>query len=309
MSPILIGFVPLFAIMALGYVARKRNFPDEGFWIPCEKIIFFFLLPCLFFKVTYQANLPDPSLLVVPIVICFSMLLFTGIMIAIRPLISKDKPSFTSVYQGVVRSNWYLGISSAAALFGEQGSTIAAVTISFAMPLSNILGIIILSTYGANERKLKPMEIAKKILANPLIISTAFGFSLNHFNVDLPTIVLDSIFLLSNAALPLALLSIGASLRFQLLRKLDMEWVVPSLLKLIIFPAFTGMLMYAYGSPTPLILKAVLLASVPGAMTSYIMARIMGGNVELMNAIVVAQTILALITMPLVLYITKLLIV
>jgi hypothetical protein len=50
---------------------------------------------------------------------------------------------------------------------------------------------------------------------------------------------------------------------------------------------------------------AVLVCAVPTSTTSYILARLLGGDAELMTGLVTTTTVLAILTMPLVLALAR----
>ena len=112
--------------------------------------------------------------------------------------------------------------------------------------------------------------------------------------------------IISRAALPLGLLAVGVALNLGALRTAGKPLVISSGLKLLIMP------LVAVGISLLLKLEAheqamlVLFASVPTATSAYILARQLGGDAPLMAAIVTAQTLVAMLTLPLVIYLNQL---
>lgn len=47
-----------------------------------------------------------------------------------------------------MRPNTYVGLATAVALFGDEGSTLAAISLAVLVPLVNILAVIALMRYG-----------------------------------------------------------------------------------------------------------------------------------------------------------------
>ncbi len=64
-------------------------------------------------------------------------------MIGLRPLLRVDGPAFTSVFQGSVRFNNYVGVTLAAGLFGTKGIALAAICNAAIVPTVNILCVLV----------------------------------------------------------------------------------------------------------------------------------------------------------------------
>jgi len=47
MSEILTALWPVFALLCVGHIIRRIDFPGDGFWEPAEKLIYFLLFPLL----------------------------------------------------------------------------------------------------------------------------------------------------------------------------------------------------------------------------------------------------------------------
>ena len=61
-------------------------------------------------------------------------------LLLLRPLTGLSAAGFTSVFQGGIRFNTYIGIACADALYGDAGLVIAAVVLAIMIPLVNLLG-------------------------------------------------------------------------------------------------------------------------------------------------------------------------
>ena len=64
---------------------------------------------------------------------------------------------FSTVLQGALRPNTYVGVAAATAIYGKPGLTITAVAIALTIPLLNVGSILVLTRYGeedpANRRR------------------------------------------------------------------------------------------------------------------------------------------------------------
>ena len=102
----------------------------------------------------------------------------------LRPWVSRTAADFTSLFQGAIRFNTYIGLAVASALFGDPGLVIAAIAVSIMIPLVNVLCVICFSLVIEGNGK-SPGGVLKGLLSNPLIIACVLGVALNISGVGL----------------------------------------------------------------------------------------------------------------------------
>jgi malonate transporter len=78
---------------------------------------------------------------------------------------------------------------------------------------------------------------------------------------------------------------------------------VATALKLLVMPLLVAAGAIALGIEGPAKMAALICAAVPGASSSYILARQLGGDAPLMANITTAQTLAAMVTMPIMLWV------
>nr|CAA6800090.1 MAG: Unknown protein [uncultured Thiotrichaceae bacterium] len=109
---------------------------------------------------------------------------------------------------------------------------------------------------------------------------------------------------LSLMALPIGLLAVGAGLQLQALRDAGATFAWSSAVKLVILPLLSWFLAGALGLDHSAQQMLTLFAALPTAASAYILARQLGGNAELMAGIITGQTLLAMLSLPLVIVLT-----
>src|SRR4029453_11114250 len=72
----------------------------------------------------------------------------TATQLAFRRTVPADGPSFTSIYQGSVRPNTYVGRAGRAGAFGKPAISIAAICVAATVPLVNLLSVAVLGRYA-----------------------------------------------------------------------------------------------------------------------------------------------------------------
>lgn len=299
MNEILTALWPVFALLCIGYGIRRLNFPDDSFWEPAEKLIYFLLFPVL---LVYKLSLAEIAAVpifevaaaVVGLLAAGSMLLI--VVQRLRPL---SGAAFTSVYQGGMRFNTYVGLAASAALYGDDSLAIAAVVIALMVPLLNVLCVLIFSAY--TQRESSVASTLKALCKNPLILACLLGISLNLSGLGLPSMVSSVAQLLSGMALPLGLLAVGAGLNLTALRSAGGSVIYSSIIKLLLFPLLMLLICSLFIDSYLVAAVLVLFSALPTASTAYILARQLGGDAPMMAAIITAQTILSFLTIPVVL--------
>ena len=298
MNPTVAALIPVFALIALGFLLKAMVFRSEHFWEPIEKITYYVLLPALLVLSMAQARVSGPVVVPLAAVLAAVMVAtFAFLAIVIRPLLRLDGPAFSAIAQGSVRFNTFAGLAAAAALYGKPGTALLALVLAMLIPLSNILSVIALTRHaaeGAPSWRGTLIELA----TNPLIIASAIGLALSVTNTALPPFLLSVLDSLGRASLALGLLAVGAALRLGSLASGGIALTVSTLLKLIVSPVLAWLGCHALNLDPLATAIAVLFAALPPAPSAYILTRRLGGDHALMANIITVHTIIAAITLP-----------
>ncbi|MGM8930311.1 AEC family transporter [Salinicola halophyticus] len=301
MSDIANALGPLFLLILLGAALGWARFPGGDFWPRLERFIYYLLFPAMLVATLATADVSQ-----VPVFRLGVTMLGTMLLLGLGLWLAKDRlrlspPAFTSAFQGVVRFNTYVGVAGATALHGAEGTTTAAVAVALMVPTANILCVLAFIASGTlGSASLGQSTMA--LLRNPLILACLLGVGLNLGGIGLPGWSADAIELLGNAALPLGLVAVGVALRPQALWHSGRTFWLSSALKLIVTPLIVMALAWIVGLHGAHRDIALLFAALPTATSAYILARQLGGDAELMAAVITGQTLLAMATLPLLLH-------
>jgi hypothetical protein len=304
-SQIALVVLPVFLLIFLGWLLRRRAFPGEGFWAPAERLTYFLFFPVLLATTLARADFAELAVLPMAGAIVAAILIATAALLALRgPLtawLGLEGPGFTSLYQGVVRMNTYIGLAVAFGVAGEAGLAAAGVAIAAIVPLVNLLCVSLLARHGTAAQPTL-VGVAQQVATNPLILGCAAGGLLNATGLGLPPVLGDTMEILARAALPLGLLCVGAALDLRAARAAPRPVLVSSALKLLALPGLTALGCWALGVGGTAAFVAVLFNGLPTATSAYILARQMGGDGTLMASLITAQTLLAMLSLPLILW-------
>lgn len=296
---VLLALVPIALLIGLGWAMRRLGFLAPAFWPQAERLAYYVLLPSLFLHGLATARLdgvPTPRLAAA---LVLSTLAVAALLVAARPLFSLDGAAFTSVFQGGVRFNNYVGITAAAGLFGAQGIALAAVANAALVPTVNVLCVLVFARYGPGRPT--PLGVVRGIALNPLVLGCAGGILLQVTGWGLPAAAEPVLRALGQAALPLGLLCVGAALEFGAARTWAGPVLAASAVKFALVPLAAALACAGLGLHGPAAATALLFQALPTASSSYVMARQLGGDAALMAAIIAAQTVLAGLLLPILL--------
>lgn len=288
---------PTFALIVLGALGRHFGFPGDEFWPPAVRLAYFVLLPVVICCELATATL---TLEVLPMgaALAGGVLALAVPTLGARPWLGLGDRAFGSVFQGSIRFNTYVGLAMAPALAGAAGGSLAALAIAALVPLVNLLSVAVLAR-GRGAGAASWSGMARSLVTNPLLLACALGGALNWTGIGLPPGTGRTLDLLSRAALPLGLLTVGAGLEPRGLRAAAYPVVLASGLKLLALPAVTAGLCTLLDVEGTARAVAVLFAALPTAPAAYALARQLGGDAELMAGILTVQTLLATVTLPL----------
>ena len=302
MIDVLLALVPVFAIIALGAALRWRKFMPEDGWRAVERVTYFVLFPCFLFGAIAFADFGDEPVGRMALLLGAAMLLMAAIVYPFRTLMNLNGPAFTSVFQGAVRWNSYVALGAIAAVLGQSGLALAAIAVAIMVPLANALCVVVLMRH-AGDGGANLVMLVKQLLRNPLILACLAGIAVQAVGLPIPKIAATTIDLLGKAALPLGLIAVGASLDLGDARARPTPVIAATVLKLLVMPMLVAAGAIALGIEGPAKTAALICAAVPGASSSYILARQLGGDAPLMANITTAQTLAAMVTMPIMLWV------
>ncbi|SFA41723.1 hypothetical protein SAMN05444374_102119 [Rhodococcoides kroppenstedtii] len=296
--------LPIVAILLAGAVIRRRVLDSDDFWRGLEWLSFHVFTPALF--VHAIANSPvigtDPLPLIVGLTA--PVLAVSAVLLVVRAPLRVDGPRLTSMVQGCVRLNTYIGLVFAEELGGTAGVAMFAVASAVMVPLVNVVSVGALTRFGRMPGDGPRPSLVRSLWSNPLIIACAIGLTLSLTGTALPEVLARPIDLLSQPALVTGTLAAGAALSFGLRWRDVADLVATSAVKLVALPVMAYAVASALGATSAVLTAVVLITALPTAPSAYVLARRMGGDHRLMSAITGAQTVLAMITLPIVVQLT-----
>jgi malonate transporter len=300
MLPILLALAPVFLLIFIGHGLKRWGVLEGAFWMGAERLTYFLLFPALLVETLAGAEVAAATAGPMALAMIAGVLAVSAVALAARTRLGADGPAFTSIYQGSVRPNTYVGLAVAAGAFGRPGVSLAAICVAATVPLVNLLSVAVLSRYAAPSAA-RARAVAVAVATNPLILACALGILLNVSGLGLPPVLESLLAALGSAALPLGLMAVGAGLDLGAARSARARVGVAAASKLLLLPGLTAAALFAFGIGGTAYGVALLYASLPCSASAYVLARQLGGDAALMASIITFQTLAAILSMPLVL--------
>ncbi|MBC7503262.1 MAG: AEC family transporter [Herminiimonas sp.] len=283
--------LPDFTLILLGFWLYRTTHWGAAFWTGLEKLVYYVLFPALLFYATSRTvldfattgKLLQVALTTVSIGIALGWLA--------KPLFKAGPMMFESGVQTAFRFNSYIGLALASRLAGDQGTSLMALIIGFAVPICNAAAVHALVHQSGG--------LVRELVRNPLLLATVAGVLFNLTGLALPEVLGATLSRLGNASVALGLISVGAGLQLsgmQAPKGLSAYFLG---VKLLALPAIAFGLGTWIGLPSLQLQIAVMFCALPTASSAYVLAARMGGNGPFVAFLISVGTLVSIVTLPL----------
>lgn len=303
MNDVIAGLAPVFILITLGWAARSAKIASPDAFAQVNRFGYFVLYPAFLFTLISRANFSEQGAGPFVLSVIAGVLIAMVLSFATRLIFRKDGAAFTSVFQGSIRWNGFVLLAAAAPLYGQAGLDLIGLAFGPLVLMINIASVIVLARWG-HARAPSWRAVLERIVVNPLILACAAGLAANAAGVHDLGPVSRALDLLGGAAMPIALVCVGAGLDFSALRAAGVHVAAASVFKLTIMPAILYITALALGAGPLGAAVAAGLGATPTAAAGYTLAKEMGGDARLMAAIITATTLFSFVTMPIVIGLT-----
>ena len=302
MALVITALLPVFLLIVLGFILKRTLLRLETQWHGLERLTYYVLFPVLLIQTLVKADLTNVPVAGVGGALLLSLLLMSLLCLALRPLLARcaiDGPAFTSIFQGATRWQTYVALAVSVNLYGDTGLALASVGMVAIIPLVNVFSVSVLAHYASPEKQ-SVRAILMTVVRNPLIWACAIGLALNILHLPLPRIWHEVADALGRSSLAIGLLVTGAGLHLAGMFRPSLAASVAVFLKLALMPVLAIALALWFGLTGSNLAIVAVCSAVPASSSAYVLARQMGGDAPLLAQIITLQTILAAVTMPIV---------
>ena len=302
MAVVIAALLPVFLLIVLGFILRRSLMRLDTQWHGLEQLTYYVLFPMLLIQTLVKADLSSVPVAGVGGALLLAALVMSLLCLALRPLLSRcniDGPAFTSIFQGATRWQTYVALAIAGNLYGANGLALASVAMVAIIPMVNVLSVWVLAHYASPEKQ-SVRVIAGTVVKNPLIWACIIGITVNLTQLPLPKLWHEVAEALGRSSLGIGLLVTGAGLHLEGLLRPRLAASIAVFLKLILMPTLAIALALWFGISGPSLVIVAVCSSVPTSSSAYVLARQMRGDAPLLAQIITLQTIVAAVTMPVV---------
>jgi len=303
---VLLVTFPFFALVLAGFVAaRRRMLPLEA--IPgLNGFVLFFALPCMLYRfgsTTPIAQLLDGAVAGIYL-LCALIMVGFAIAMSLNRRIRWNDASLGALVAAFPNTG-FMGVPLLAALLGPQavGTVIVLIVVDMVITSSLCVALSRLDSPGGAAQAGK--SALKGVVANPMPWAIILGAVASAVEFTLPGPVEKTVWLLADAASPVALFTIGAVLaRSQMTSNHPMplsDYLPVALMKLVLHPLLVllaGLSAMQLGAPLdPFALKVmVLVAALPSASNVSLLAERLGADNGRIARIILVSTAAAFLT-------------
>lgn len=282
----------LFLLLAAGFFFRKRVV-GEGFERGLTDVILDLILPCNIvtsFQIEMNAQLLRSTLSVLAVSMVNQL-----VCLALGALVCRRRPreKWPVMKYGMLCSNaGFLGMPVAEGIWGSQGVMLASI---YLIPQR-----IFMWSAGVGFFHREKKNVALKLLTNPCILASAFGLVLMATQAPLPPFLDKTIHALGqcNTGMSMFLIGMVAS-RIKLRDFLDRDVLYLTAIRLALIPLLVLLSCRLLGVDQLTAGVAVLLAAMPVAGTSAVLAAKYDAAPEFAASAVAVSTALSMIAIPL----------
>ena len=296
------SLLPIFCLIGLGFILRWRNVVPEDMWRGVELLGYWVFFPALLSETLIEADLASLPLAEITFTMALAFATMAGGLLALRLPIMRtldiNGASYSSLFQNATRWNGFIALPILDKLYGKEGVALVAIIMAILVPVANIVNVAVIAR-NAGARQLTYRQTAYVVFRNPFIWATAIGLAINLIGIPIYEPIMTGLHMLGGAAIGTGLLMVGAGLHAEEARRPSPVVWLGTGLKLLGMPVIVFGWISIFGISGPAVVACLVCAGVPTAMSAYVLARQMGGDAILVATTVTLQTLLSVITIPL----------
>jgi len=299
--------IPIFSIIAIGYLFRRREIIKETAVPALNKIAYYLGLTALIFTSIVKYDLKEIFNVGIVKTLYTTFAVFIVIVLLSVYFLKIKKKTKGAMAISSFRCNMaFVGIPIVIAAFGDIAAAKTSIIIGFMTPVNIIFAIVFLKILGGEEKKKNYGRFFLDFIRDPLLIASVLGILISYFRVSIPKPVMDLLNILAGLAVPLALLTIGASFKFSHIKR-NLKYLIPaSVLKLLIEPViafFIGKYVFNIGAVDTSI--TVILFAMPLAVAAYIMGKEYDSDSDFISSSLILSTVSSAFTLTFWLFFLK----
>ncbi len=286
---------PVFVLILSGSLLKRFGLTNDVFLQTSDRLIYYIFFPILlFWKIgTAPTDLFGNSALyksaILTVIIVY--ILSTAFIVVFKV------PDFKvgSFSQSCYRFNTYIGVAIVLSALGEEGLRHFGILMGIIIPIINVLCVSTMIWFSGEKTfsYSRIWQVVKGIISNPLILGCVSGIIYANLADGFPPYIEGLFQLCSFAALPLAMLSIGAALSIGSIKEHLKLSLIASGFKLVVLPVVGYIFLMKFGVTGVALKVGLIYFALPTSTSLYILSSQLNSDTELASAAIALSTILS----------------
>lgn len=288
----------LFIIILVGYFVRKKGLLDESTTSKLSSLVMNIFLPAMVIT-AMQIQFDKEMIPKILSLLFVSMVMFgvsTIVAFCLKFFIKSDSKLGIFQYALVFSNSGFMGYPVVEAVLGKGAIFYAAI---FNLPFNFLcftLGVYFLSKGNSNAK------FSLKSMINPSMIAVFIGLALFITGTEFPIFINQPLELLGDVTTPISMIVIGSMLAgssaMECFKRFDMY--VLAVLRLIAIPVLVFLALKPFSFDSVVMAIPVVIAAMPSAANTAIMANEYGSDVSLASQAVFFTTLFSVVSIPLI---------
>lgn len=285
----------MLGLLGVGIAARTVGVLDESRTDWLNAFAFYVALPALIFVSTYTEPLGDivsPTLVLGLWIVLF---VTAGLSWVIHRRQASPATRGVATVQSYHSNFGYLGLPLVDATLGTAAAAKASLILGVGALTQVPLTIVLLLRITDSDASIR--DELRGVLTNPVLVALAIGLLFSWRGAGVPATVSTGLVWLSELALPVALLCVGASLELSIPQH-DFDTVGSVVaLKVFLMPAVAWLTFTLLGATALTVQAGVLMFGAPTAVSTYIYASELGGDRRIASVNIFVTTVVSIVSL------------
>lgn len=275
---------PVFILGMIGFVWVKMGFEYRVEFV--TRLAMTISVPCLIFVALMQTEI-DPNALT--LLSLATVAAYGAVTLLCWGLVAIGKLDRRTYLAPLIMGNTgNLGLPLCLFAFGEAGFGYAVVVFAIMAIYSFTFGIWLVAGGGS------PL----KVLKEPIVAATILGALFLWQGWETPTFLTNALGLVGDMAIPIMLITLGVAVARLTPAHLPLS-IILSALKVVVCVGAAALIAQWFGLESTATAVLIVQIATPVAVTSYLLAEKYGADADAVAGLVVASTVMSLITIPL----------
>jgi predicted permease len=307
--------LPFVLLAVLGILLKRRGVINEEFIKQGNKVIFYFAIPVTLFNHIHAADLSNVFDLRFLAFNSLWLIMFFIIVWVTANKFMKDKDSVSSFVNSAYRSSLsVVGPPLLVLMFVDSYDPNilpkGILAVSILLIISYVSASVLFAVHDSKSNKngmkgIFIFGVFMSIIKNPIIIGVLTGLLFNFLGLTLPTFANNTVDSFSRLVMPLAMICVGANLRFQGFDKKFKYVLISAFIKLVIMPISAVIVAYLFGFRGSDLTIILILNALPMAVGAYVMQAELGGDSYIGASVLMLTMTLSALTLTLYIFLFR----